>query len=128
VSRTSGLDPAGTRVTVTGRGFDPTKGIYVALCVKPAKGQAPTPCGGGADTTGSSSASAWISSNPPPYGRDLAIPYGSGGSFRVTLDISAAIGSIDCRSTPCVIATRADHTRSSDRSQDVFVPVSFARS
>jgi hypothetical protein len=128
VSTTSGLDPSGTTVTVTGRGFDTGKGIYVALCVKPAKGQAPTPCGGGADTSGSTSASAWVSSNPPPYGTNLAIPYGSGGTFRVRLDVSALIGSIDCRSTACVMATRNDHTRSSDRSQDVLVPVTFARS
>jgi hypothetical protein len=128
VSRTSDLDPDGTKVTVTGKGFDPKKGIYVALCVKPAKGQAPTPCGGGVDTSGTSQASVWVSNNPPPYGANLAVPYGSGGSFRVTIDVAALIGPLDCRTTTCVIATRNDHTRSSDRSQDVLVPVNFARS
>jgi hypothetical protein len=128
VSRTSGLDPDSATVTVKGAGFDPSKGIYVALCVKPAKGQAPTPCGGGADTSGESKSSAWVSNNPPPYGANLAVPYGSGGTFSVTLRLSALIGDIDCRSTSCVIATRNDHTRSSDRSQDVLVPVTFARS
>ena len=128
MSRTSGLDPDKATITVTGKGFDAGKGIYVALCVKPAKGQAPSPCGGGADTSGSSSSSAWVSSNPPPYGVGLATPYGSGGTFRVTLMVSSRIGSADCRTSGCVVATRNDHTRGSDRSQDVLVPVSFSRS
>lgn len=128
VSRTNGLDPDKATITVTGKGFDTSKGIYVALCVKPAKGQAPNPCGGGADTTGSTSSSSWVSSNPPPYGSGLAIRYGSGGTFRVTLVVSSMIGSLDCRTKSCVVATRNDHTRGSDRSQDVLVPVTFARS
>lgn len=124
VSKTSGLSN-GDRVTVTGSGFDTTKGIYVAFCVKPAAGQVPSPCGGGADTDGNSGASEWISSNPPPYGKNLAIPYGSGGSFSVSIRVSELIGTVNCRTTPCVIASRADHTRTSDRSQDVLIPISF---
>ena len=125
VSRTMGLSN-GDRVTVSGSGFDTTKGIYVAYCVKPDSGQAPGPCGGGADTDGSSAASEWISSNPPPYGKQLAIPYGANGSFTVTIRVTDAIGSVDCGSGQCAIAARADHTRSSDRSQDVMIPVRFS--
>lgn len=121
----------GTEVTgaatlrVAGSGFDPAKGIYVAFCAEPLQGEPPTPCGGGADTTGESAASAWISSNPPPYGKDLATPYGDDGSFEVDIPVAPRIGDIDCRTQVCGIATRADHTRSSDRSQDVFVPITF---
>ena len=121
-----GLDPAGQRLVVTGRGFDPRVGIYVGLCVIPAAGEKPTPCGGGVNTTGASSASAWVSSNPPPYGRALAVPFGRKGSFRVVLTVSSAIGDVDCRTTPCAIVTRADHTRPGDRSADVIVPVTFS--
>ncbi len=126
VSTVSGLDPAKQVVQVDGRGYDTAKGIYVAFCVVPKPGQVPTPCGGGADTTGAAGASAWISSNPPSYGTTLAKPYGAGGTFHVTLTVAAKLDdTIDCRTTPCAVVTRADHTRSSDRSQDVVVPVSF---
>lgn len=57
---------AGTMVTVTGKGFDETVGIYLAFCVMPAKGKAPTPCGGGVNKAGMGEASYWISSNPHP--------------------------------------------------------------
>lgn len=125
VSKTSGISVSGESVRVTGSGFDTTKGIYVAFCVKPPAGQAPSPCGGGADTDGDSGSSEWVSSNPPPYGKALAKPFGSGGTFAVTIKVGPKIGNIDCRVSTCVIATRADHTRSSDRSQDVFVPIKF---
>lgn len=121
-----GTEVAGaTTLRVTGSGFDPAKGIYVAFCAEPRPGEPPTPCGGGADTTGESAASAWISSDPPPYGKDLATPYRAGGSFEVEIPVAARIGDIDCRNQVCGIATRADHTRSSDRSQDVFVPITI---
>ncbi len=119
--------PATATITVTGKGYDPTVGIYVALCVTPKKGQVPSPCGGGMDMTGAGSASAWISSNPPPYGKTLAMPFKKGGAFTVRLNVSPKISdTIDCRTTPCSIVTRADHTRSGDRRFDVFVPVTFA--
>lgn len=125
VMPTTQLDPAGTTVTVTGRGYDRTVGIYVALCVTPKAHMAPSPCGGGVNLSGANPASAWISSNPPPYGRKLAIPYSKGGRFKVRISISSLIGSDDCRVVSCSIVTRADHTRSGDRRFDVFVPVTF---
>lgn len=126
VSKSSGIDQGGAVVRVTGAGFDMTKGIYVAFCVQPEPGQAPGPCGGGVDTDGNSAASEWISSNPPSYGKNLARPYGPGGTFTVSVLVSPKIGSVDCRVQRCVIATRADHTRGSDRSQDVLIPITFA--
>ncbi|MGC5664232.1 hypothetical protein ACN261_28005 [Micromonospora sp. WMMD723] len=123
---TSGVARTGATVTVTGSGYDVTKGIYVAFCVDNGAGVAPSPCGGGADTTGSTGASHWISSDPPSYGEGLAAPYGPGGSFRVTLTVNSRIGTVDCTVSRCVVASRADHTRAADRSQDVRVPVTFA--
>ena len=126
VSQNTNLDPNGQAVTVTGSGFEEHKGIYLAFCVEPLPGQKPTPCGGGIDMEGETGASVWISSNPPDYGVGLAIPYGPGGSFSQTISISPMIGNIDCRRVQCVVASRNDHTRASDRSQDLFVPISFA--
>ncbi|MEV0169967.1 immunoglobulin I-set domain protein [Streptomyces sp. NPDC050803] len=110
---------------VTGSGYDTDKGIYVALCVDNGEGELPTPCIGGVDMSGESHSSAWISSNPPDYGEDLAIPYGKDGSFEVELTVDAKDEFTDCFKAKCVLATRADHTLSGDRSQDVKVPVSF---
>lgn len=126
VSKTRGLDRAGETVTVSGRGYDVTKGVYVAFCADNGPGALPSPCGGGADMSGASGTSAWISSNPPSYGEGLATPYGKGGSFRVPVRVSRMIGSVDCVVRACAIVSRADHTRTGDRSQDVRVPIRFA--
>ncbi len=127
VSKTTGLNPGGDTITVTGNGFDVNKGIYVAVCVDNGPGQVPTPCLGGVDTSGGSGGSAWISSNPPSYGTGLAVPYGPGGSFSVTLPVTAVdpVTGTDCRVVVCAAVTRSDHTRTADRSQDTRVPLSF---
>ena len=49
-----------TLVTVTGKDFDETVGIYLAYCVVPKKGNLPTPCGGGVNKTGTGDASYCI--------------------------------------------------------------------
>lgn len=126
VSKTEGISPAGETVTVTGTGYDENKGIYVAYCVDNGPGVPPSPCGGGADTTGSLGASHWISSNPPSYAEGLTEPYLPGGAFSVTLNLTPTINEIDCTTVICAVVTRADHTRSADRSQDVRVPIRFA--
>ncbi|QVQ54198.1 cell wall protein [Spiractinospora alimapuensis] len=133
VSKTSDLDPDGETVTVTGSGYDTSKGIYVALCdvSGASSSQPPSPCLGGVDMEGEGGHSVWISSNPPPYGEGLAEPYdgsGTDGGFTVQLRVQAADEFTDCldSGTECAVATRNDHTRGSDRGQDVFVPVTFA--
>ncbi|WP_319637749.1 MULTISPECIES: hypothetical protein [Streptomyces] len=125
VTPVNNLATEGQKLKITGSGYDETKGIYVALCVDNGKGELPTPCIGGVDMTGGSHTSAWISSDPPDYGEELAIPYGTGGTFEVELTVDAKDEYTDCFKATCVLATRADHTRSGDRSQDVKVPVSF---
>jgi hypothetical protein len=133
VSKTSGLNPDGEKVTVTGSGYDTAKGIYVALCdtANASATQAPSPCIGGVDMDGEGGASSWVSSNPPPYGEGLATPYtgsGTNGGFTVELTVKGSDEHTDCLSaaTDCAVVTRNDHTRSSDRSQDKFVPVTFS--
>ncbi len=126
VSKIRNLPSGGSFITVSGRGFNETVGIYVGLCRTPRKGVKPSPCGGGVDMTGRTQASAWISSNPPPYGQSLAKPYGRGGTFKVRLYVRSQINATtDCRRVRCSIVTRADHLRSSDRRWDLAVPVRF---
>jgi hypothetical protein len=112
-------------ITISGKKFDSNIGIYLAFCKLPKKGEAPTPCGGGINMAGESVSSIWISSNPPVYGGDLAEPFGRNGSFQYKLRLSSMIDSIDCKQVRCAITVRADHTRSSDRSQDLFIPIKF---
>lgn len=125
VTPVRGLPSSGARVTVTGKGFDETTGIYVALCALPTPGQRPGPCGGGVNMSGQDPASAWVSSTPPPYGRTLAKPFRNGGRFTVRLTISPMIGDLDCRIARCAVVTRADHLKPAERRSDVAVPVRF---
>jgi hypothetical protein len=114
---------SGSVVTVRGNFFDETVGIYLAFCVIPAKGKAPTPCGGGINKAGLSEASFWISSNPPPYAIGLTEEFLPGGRFTQKVKISKKIGKFDCTKVKCAITVRADHLRSNDRSSDLFIPI-----
>lgn len=127
VSNTKLLPAAGSWVTVSGKRFDETVGIYVALCVVRPKGQVPSPCGGGVDKSGSSKASAWISSNPPRYGIGLAMPYKIGGVFKVKIKVGPRIGKYDCRKVKCAVVAKADHMNPEYRGADVSVPVTFRK-
>jgi hypothetical protein len=121
VSKTS--VKSGTVVTVKGNYFDETVGIYLAFCVIPAKGKAPTPCGGGINKAGLGEASFWISSNPPPYAVGLTEEFLPGGRFTQKVKISKRIGKFDCTKVKCAITVRADHLRSNDRTSDLFIPI-----
>jgi hypothetical protein len=114
---------SGSIVTVNGKYFDETVGIYVAFCVVPPKGKAPTPCGGGVNKAGLNEASFWISSNPPPYAIGLTEEFLPGGRFTQKVKISKKIGRFDCTKVKCAITVRADHLRSNDRSSDLFIPI-----
>lgn len=126
VSKSTGIK-SGETLRVSGNRFDETVGIYVAICATPKKGVLPSPCGGGADESGTTGASKWISSNPPPYGDGLALPFSPGGRFSVTIKVGAKIGAIDCRKRSCAIVVRADHTRGDDRTHDLFIPLTFKK-
>jgi hypothetical protein len=114
---------SGSVVTVKGNYFDETVGIYLAFCVVPAKGKAPTPCGGGVNKAGLGEASFWISSNPPPYAAGLTEEFLPGGRFTQKVKISKKIGKFDCTKVNCAITVRADHLRGNDRSSDLFIPI-----
>ena len=114
---------SGSMITVTGNRFDETVGIYLAFCVIPKKGAAPTPCGGGVNKAGTGEASFWISSNPPPYAVGLTEEFLPGGRFTQKVQVSRKIGKFDCTKVRCAITVRADHLRGNDRSYDMFIPV-----
>ncbi len=115
----------GGRIAISGTKFNPKVGIYLAFCKLPKRGEPPTPCGGGVDVTGAALSAIWISNNPPSYGDSLAQKFGRNGSFKFSLRAQPTIGNIDCRTEKCAISVRADHTRSNDRSFDLFIPIKF---
>ncbi len=112
-------------VTVSGKGFDETIGIYLAYCVFPKPGAAPTPCGGGANKAGIAGSSIWISSNAPPYADGLAIAFKGGGRFSEKLSITKMIGKFDCTKIKCAITVRSDHLHEGNRTNDLFIPITF---
>lgn len=114
-----------TKIKVVGKGFDETVGIYLAYCVVPKKGAIPSPCGGGVNKSGTGEASYWISSNPPPYGVGLAIPFAPGGRFTEFVAVTRKIGKYDCRKVKCAITVRSDHLHEGDRSHDIYIPISI---
>ncbi len=125
VSQTNNLNPNGTSVTVRGTGYDVNKGVYVIVCTQAAPGPQAT-CIGGVNIDGSSSSSVWVSSNPPNYAVGLTTPFLPDGSFNIELVIVAKSGLLDCTVLKCGVVTRSDHLRYTDRTQDVFVPISFS--
>ena len=124
VSQTTNLNPNGTSVTVRGSGYDITKGVYVIVCTQAAPGPQST-CVGGINIDGSSPSSVWVSSNPPSYAIGLTTEFQPDGSFSIVLRVVAKSGDLDCTLVNCGVVTRSDHLRYTDRTQDVFVPITF---
>ncbi|MFJ9242586.1 hypothetical protein [Streptomyces sp. NPDC101776] len=125
VSASTGLDPAGDTVHVTGEGYDTAKAIYVAVCKDNGDNRIPSPCLGGADTGGTGGSSAWIVPEGDPYAGGLAQLWGAGGTFAVDIEVTAKDSSLDCAQVVCSVVTRVDHRNTGDRTQDVRVPIAF---
>lgn len=117
----------GQEVAVSGKKYNTNIGIYLAFCVVNTKGEVPSPCGGGVNTSGSSTGSIWISSNPPEYGKTLAVPFSKSGSFKQKITVSRFIETFDCAVVKCAIVTRADHTESTNRTADVIAVMKFKK-
>jgi len=131
---------AGDRLIVSGSGFDPSKGIYVAVCKVPdSVGGKPGPCLGGVASTeedGDSTAGAveyaasnWVNDDWAwrLFGARSFDDRGA-GSFTAYIEIPASADeNVDCTRVRCGLFTRNDHTALEDRVQDLYLPVSFAK-
>jgi len=129
---------AGERFVVSGSGYDPARGIYVAICAIPDDpAMKPGPCLGGVPSGGEQTVeqgtiqyapSNWINDD---WAWKLfgARSYDDrdAGAFTAYLEVpEAAEDNVDCRAVACAVYTRNDHTAASDRVQDLFIPVGFA--
>lgn len=132
---TSALSP-GRHVVVTGRGYDGSRGIYVAICVIAPNGEKPHPCLGGVPDQAQQDVAAgtvqWAPSNwiNDDWAWKLfgARSYDdqAKGTFTAYLEVGDPVESgIDCMRDACAIYTRNDHTALNDRVQDLHIPVGF---
>lgn len=133
---TSALAP-GDRFVVSGTGYDPARGIYVAICAIPDDpSMKPGPCLGGVPTQDAVAApegtiqfapSNWINDD---WAWKLfgARSYDDrdSGTFTAYLEVPPiADENVDCGAVTCALYTRNDHTASADRVQDVYIPLGF---
>lgn len=123
VTQTVNIEPD-SEIVVIGKNYNSKIGIYVTFCVIPKKGQRPEICGP-YDITGQNSSAVWVSSNPPFYAALLVKPFSKNGSFKVKVKVKQMIDSYDCKVAKCAILTRADHTRSDNRTADLIVPITI---
>jgi hypothetical protein len=130
------LEP-GTRIVVTGSGYDASQGIYVAICKIPADATTkPGPCVGGVPEQGTQEVdegtvqyapSNWINDD---WAWKL---FGSrsyddvdAGTFTAYIEVGEPEAEgLDCTVDRCGIYTRNDHTALNDRVQDLYIPVGF---
>jgi hypothetical protein len=133
---TSALAP-GDRFVVSGTGYDPDRGIYVAICAIPDKPSVkPGPCLGGAGSqdavevpegTIQFAPSNWINDD---WAWRLfgARSYDdrATGTFTAYIEVpETSDDKVDCREVACALYTRNDHTASGDRVQDLAIPLGF---
>ncbi|WP_223693475.1 HtaA domain-containing protein [Leifsonia poae] len=116
VSPATGLDPAGSPITVTGSAFKPTggvvQGVYVGVGPKSAK-----------------SDPSWFVNAGFYQGVQWVRTIGADGSFTQALSgvksVFTSNGTqVDCLAEECGVYTFAAHG-SSDRSQDTYTPIAF---
>ncbi|TQF67042.1 hypothetical protein FK531_15805 [Rhodococcus spelaei] len=103
LSRSTGLG-TGDAVTVSGTGFKPNTPLYLAQTVaKPAIGF------------------------PTTYGQESKVTTDAAGAFTVDVEVARTFKGVDCLRTDCFVATFAAFPSIfTDRSQDVWNPISFA--
>lgn len=129
---------AGDRLVVTGEGFDPERGIYVAVCKVPDDLDArPGPCLGGVGSQEVEefdegvvqyAASNWING---AFAWRLfgarSFDDAAAGTFTAYIELPpVADENVDCSVDACGLYTRNDHTAISDRVQDLYVPLRWA--
>lgn len=133
---TSALAP-GDRFVVSGSGFDPERGIYVAICAIPDDPTIkPGPCLGGVPAQEATdveagtiqfAASNWINDDWAwrLFGA-RSFDDRDSGTFTAYLEVpETADEHVDCREVACAVYTRNDHTAASDRVQDLYIPLGF---
>ncbi len=129
---------AGDRLVVSGEGFDPDLGLYVAVCKVPEQlDTRPGPCLGGVGSQEVEdfeegvvqyAASNWING---AFAWRLfgarSFDDAEAGTFTAYIELPpVADENVDCSVDQCGLFTRNDHTAISDRVQDLYLPLRWA--
>ena len=132
---TSALE-VGRHIVVTGSGYDPGRGIYVAICRIPPEGEKPGPCLGGIPEGEQKVAEGSVHYAPSNWINDdwawkllgaRSYDDHEKGTFTAYLEVGEPVSdTLDCRAEACGVFTRNDHTALADRVQDLYLPVAFA--
>jgi hypothetical protein len=129
---------AGQQLVVTGRGYNPSSGIYVAICKIPERAnEKPGPCLGGVPSTTPDgdivedviefAPSNWINDDWAwrLFGA-RSFDNRQEGTFSAYIQIvNPRDEGVDCLEVACGLYTRNDHTALEDRVQDLYLPVTF---
>lgn len=131
----------GQRIVVSGRGFDASLGVYVAVCKIPERAdEKPGPCLGGVPSTVPESDRVKdedvIEYGPANWINDdwawrlfgaRSFDDRSEGTFTAYLLLSSPRDEgVDCTVVACGVYTRNDHTALENRVQDLYLPIAFA--
>jgi len=127
----------GDRLVVSGTGYDPSRGIYVAICRIPDEvGGKPGPCIGGVPDQEGAVEAGSVDYAPSNWINDdwawkllgaRSFDDRDAGTFTAYIEVGAPVSAeLDCTVSECGVFTRNDHTALSDRAQDLYVPVRFA--
>ncbi|WP_075692324.1 neocarzinostatin apoprotein domain-containing protein [Corynebacterium sphenisci] len=102
LSKSTGLAD-GETITITGTGYRPDDGVYIAQTIeKPKVGF------------------------PQTYGEAVKVTPDESGSFTAKLPVNVVFGEVDCRKTDCYVGSFTAFPNLVDRTQDVWKPISFA--
>ncbi|SDT71434.1 HtaA domain-containing protein [Jiangella sp. DSM 45060] len=122
----------GGQLDVTVTGLEPTSeentpdapaGFYLLTAVDNGPGEVATPAIGGADTSGGSGTSRWITNFPYAGSEDVVVPI-AGGVAETSIALVAADEYADC-DAGCVLYLRTDHRSAANRRFDLRVPLEF---
>lgn len=113
LSKSTGLNPAGEEITVTGIGYNPNQPIYLTTCVDVPLGEVSFTF---ITSNRCTSGAKQITSNPTT---PTMVKFQEDGSFTTTFTVQPKDGST-------AVYTLANHTAMNDRSQDAKAVVSFA--
>ncbi|MDO5731756.1 neocarzinostatin apoprotein domain-containing protein [Corynebacterium sphenisci] len=102
LSKSTGLAD-GETITVTGTGYRPDDGVYIAQTIERPK-----------------------AGFPQTYGEAVKVTPDEDGSFTAKLPVNVVFGEVDCRKTDCYVGSFTAFPNLVDRSQDVWKPISFA--
>ncbi|GAB2571907.1 hypothetical protein GCM10027269_29420 [Kribbella endophytica] len=103
-------------------------GFYLLTAVDNGPGKQASPAIGGADMTGASGTSQWITNFPYAGSEELVVPIGTDLVARTSVEVKSSDEHTQCAEAPngCVLYVRADHRSTGNRTFDVRIPLQFA--